>query len=135
MAKPSGHPVPQSRVLAILPDEPAQGTVDWSCKYCTPGYDPKQRPATALWARRPRPGDGAANVVLSYEHARPHVEPDSGRLRDIMNMPRADLESLDPSAAHGMFRDVCRELSSLLSRPTQGRNLNDCLNSCSQDDA
>ncbi|CAK0898089.1 unnamed protein product, partial [Prorocentrum cordatum] len=94
MAKPSGHPVPQSRVLAILPDEPAQGTVGWSCKYCTPG-----------------------------------------RLRDIMNMPRADLESLDPSAAHGMFRDVCRELSSLLSRPIQGRNLNDCLNSCSQDDA
>eukprot|EP00959_Pyramimonas_sp_CCMP1952_P003998 84103-Pyramimonas_sp.AAC.1 len=52
-----------------------------------------------------------------------------------MNMPRAGSELLDPSAAREMFRGACRELSSLLSRPTQGRNLNDCLNACNDDDA
>ena len=137
MARPAGHPVPQTRVLALTRTTPASpealqatsssNNVQWQCNICSPRPEEAEDQGLALTARRAQIGDGAnARVHLSYELARPHIASDadgSPALRELLalNTDTVTAFSNDNCVAY-VSRDL-EDISELLAMPDVGEPL------------
>ncbi|CAK0807187.1 unnamed protein product [Prorocentrum cordatum] len=141
MARPAGHPVPETRALAgelANPDadDPGAdqamatpgGRVQWACADC--------RAPSRFWTRRAAPRhDSGAAACLSYELCRPRIAPDSTSfptLQHVMGLSEADAEAMAGSEALRLVGSVRDELRYLLERrelpPALGDRMRDCSN-------
>ena len=137
MARPAGHPVPQTRLLAltkttVASPEALQATsssnnVPWQCNICSPRPEEAENQGLALTARRAQIGDGAnARVHFAYELRRPFIASDtegSSTLRELLalNTDRVITFSNDTCVAYDF--SVLEDISELLAMPEVGQTL------------
>ena len=134
MAKPSGHPVEQTRVLAVQLKRKIENaeqhadaqeraldseddTVEWKCKCCSEeATDPR------LFARTTRAGDSKRkDVLISYELYRPRIETELANtktLRLILSMEtEAALEEfLQGTSAQRVVFQIAEDMELLLAK-------------------
>ena len=137
MARPAGHPVPQTRVLALTRTTPASpealqatsssNNVPWQRNIFSPRPEAADDRGLALTARRAQIGDGAnTRVLFFYELQWPHIAPSadgSSALRELLalNTDTATAFSNDTCVAYVLH--VLEDLSELLATPEVGETL------------
>ncbi|CAK0867394.1 unnamed protein product [Prorocentrum cordatum] len=145
MARPAGHPVPETRALSVklvddsAADSPeadesvlAQGAcANWECADCRANSKFHARPPAQL-------SDRDAGACLSYELCRPRIAADGvacRTLRQVLGLAEADVDAMAASEAIKIVASVRRELGDLLARRDFPPALGDRMADCSEEEA
>ncbi|CAK0798449.1 unnamed protein product [Prorocentrum cordatum] len=145
MARPAGHPVPETRVLAVkLVDDSAadspeadegvlaqRACANWECADCRANSKFHARPPAQL-------SDSDAGACLSYELCRPRITADGvacRTLRQVLGLAEADVDAMAASEAINIVAGVRRELGDLLARREFPSALGDRMADCSEEEA
>ena len=135
MARPAGHPVPQTRVLAQNDARLARGLAGnveqqqraVAVQHLLTETRRSRGPRLGAHGRRAQIGDGAnARVHLSYELARPHIASDadgSPALRELLALNTDTVTAFSNDTCVTYVSRVLEDLSEVLAMPEVGETL------------